>query len=415
MKYLYLKIVALLSLAASFCNAQNPSDIFTMQEAVELAIKNNPKLNSLQESIEIKKSEKWKAIGLYTPFVSYMREGILSGGNGFTEQRWLINQSIDFPLKSVFRINSIADEVEAGELNYAAEKNNLVSSVKAKYIDVLYAVHVKKLSEEQVRLSEELYDAVFSRVEAGVSSELELLKATIKLDESKNDLENSLNKMHTARYELFKEIGLDPKKQEYSIIFSDTLYYDDLDLDQEQILKFIDHQPALLSITSELNAADNKIKSAWSSYLPNLNFSYYWQDLGTGFNYNGYEIGLSVPLWFFANESKDVSIAVTDYKIIEWKKRDTMLGIKKEIEQAWHSFEASRETIRRFEDNIQKKAKDLVELTTEGYRLGDIGLLILLDAQETFLSSYFRYLSALRNYYLNLVELEKYLDRDLVY
>jgi cobalt-zinc-cadmium efflux system outer membrane protein len=42
-------------------------------------------------------------------------------------------------------------------------------------------------------------------------------------------------------------------------------------------------------------------------------------------------------------------------------------------------------------------------------------LLKLLNAQQIYLNSEQRYLSALRDYYLQLVALEIYLDKDLVY
>jgi cobalt-zinc-cadmium efflux system outer membrane protein len=49
------------------------------------------------------------------------------------------------------------------------------------------------------------------------------------------------------------------------------------------------------------------------------------------------------------------------------------------------------------------------------YQLGEIDMLNLLNAQQTFLASEQRYLSALRDYYLQLIALEIYLDEDLVY
>ncbi len=65
--------------------------------------------------------------------------------------------------------------------------------------------------------------------------------------------------------------------------------------------------------------------------------------------------------------------------------------------------------------NHAPKAAQLQTLTLRAYQLGEIDLLNLLNAQQTFLASEQRYLSALRDYYLQLVILEKYLDEDLVY
>ena len=220
---------------------------------------------------------------------------------------------------------------------------------------------------------------------------------------------------HNTRYSLFNIVGLDPEEQSYAISFEDTLRYTKLDLDQESILELIPNQPGILAIDAMLTSADQKVNASWSSLLPNLNLSYYVQDIGTGFDYHGYEIGLSIPVWFMINESQDIKIAKTESKLIEFEKRGAVLKLKKEIEQSWHSFEASRKTIDRYEGTIRKRSKELLDLTLEGYQLGNIDLLNLLYAQSTYLSSQLRYIKALQNYYIKIIELEKYLDKELVF
>jgi cobalt-zinc-cadmium efflux system outer membrane protein len=64
---------------------------------------------------------------------------------------------------------------------------------------------------------------------------------------------------------------------------------------------------------------------------------------------------------------------------------------------------------------MKNKASQLQSMTLKAYQLGEIDLLNLLNAQQTYLANEQRYLSALRDYYLQLVALEIYLDRELVY
>lgn len=54
-------------------------------------------------------------------------------------------------------------------------------------------------------------------------------------------------------------------------------------------------------------------------------------------------------------------------------------------------------------------------MALRSYQLGEIDLLNLLNAQQTYIDSEQRYLGALRDYFLQLVALEKYMDKDLVY
>ena len=89
--------------------------------------------------------------------------------------------------------------------------------------------------------------------------------------------------------------------------------------------------------------------------------------------------------------------------------------MKKQIENAWHGYEVSRSTIKRYGETILSKAEKLQALTLSAYRLGEVDLLNLINAQQIYLNSRQRYLSSLRDFYIQLVELEKFLDKDLVY
>lgn len=408
-------IFALIMVLSFSVKAQTNIDTLTIENAIAYAIKNNPVILSLEEAINIKHAEKWKSLGIDTPEISYMKEGISSRSISYFEKRFTASQTIDFPLKSIYNYQAYSDEVSSLELNFLAKKRNLKVEVKSLYVEVLASIAVKELSEKQLELSNNLFNAVSSRVEAGVSSELELFKASIKLDESKNDLADATTAYHNSRYMLFNKIGMDPEEQSYSISYVDTLSFIALELDEEVILDLIPYQPEMLSIDAKQSSADKKISASWSSLLPKLNFSYYIQDFGRGYNFHGYEVGVSVPLWFMINESQDIKIAKTKSKLIEWEKRDLFLELKKEIELSWHSFETSREIINRYEGNIRKRAKTLLDLTLEGYQVGNIDLLNLLYSQETYLSSELRYIEALKNYYIKIIELEKYLNKELVF
>ena len=89
--------------------------------------------------------------------------------------------------------------------------------------------------------------------------------------------------------------------------------------------------------------------------------------------------------------------------------------MKRQIEFAWHNYSVSRSIINRYNETMKDKAQQLQNLTLRAYQLGEIDLLVLLNAQQTYLASEQRYLQALRDYYLQLVALEKYLEKDLVY
>ena len=89
--------------------------------------------------------------------------------------------------------------------------------------------------------------------------------------------------------------------------------------------------------------------------------------------------------------------------------------MKRKIEFAWHSYDNSRKTIERFRNLVRVKALKLRDLTIEGYQSGELDLLSLLEAQRTYINNEKHYFTALKDYYLNIIELEKYLRKEYLF
>jgi len=388
----------------------------SLKQAIEIARERNPSINMLRQQIEQKHAQFFQGIGVSDPEITFMKEGIKRDTNrGYSEKRWTISQYIDFPLTSYFRMDKIAEEERMLRQRLKAACLYLKANIKSQYTELIYTLEIVHLRKEQLKLSNRLYNSALLRLEAGEASELELMKADIQKAESQNDLDEANRLMHVARYNLFRVIGMDPEKQRYDIHFPDSLKYIDVDVDQEKALHTLEMQPEYLSFTHKLNSASSGVKEAWSSFLPNLNFSYYVEDFGSGMDYYGYEVGFSFPLWFPFNQSKYIQQAKANRRSVEWQQRDIFLEMKRQVEIAWHSYEKSKKTIKRFHERVRVKAAKLRDLTMDGYAAGEVDLLTLLEAQRTYLGTEKRYFGALREYYLRIIELEKFLQTDLIF
>ncbi|HDR52655.1 MAG TPA: TolC family protein [Mariniphaga anaerophila] len=393
-------------------------DELTIKDAVNYALDQNTKLQQMRAVLKQKENTWRTETGISAPEISYFKEGIGSGpGDIFDEKRVTVSQEIDFPLTAAYRLKGISEEVKALELEVKSIENEIKAEVKSYYIEVLYANYLQRSRQNQLKLAQELYNAVFSKFETGMANGIDLTNAELRLEEAKNDLDQSEWILHKARYGLFFSMGLPEEEQLYSITFSDTLMATKLEIPQiEALLKQKDH-PRYLATQHELQATGFFLKEAKSNYLPDLNLSLYKQNLGIGdgYNFKGFEIGLRIPIWFPFEQRGKINMATARREEITWKQKEISLEIKKQIEYAWHNYEVSRSIINRYNNTMKEKASHLQNLSLRAYQLGEIDLLNLLTAQQTYLSSEQRYLESLRDYYLQLVVLEKYLGQELVY
>jgi cobalt-zinc-cadmium efflux system outer membrane protein len=387
----------------------------TVKLATDLALQHNPYLRQLAGIVDAREGEVWTSFGLPSPELSYLNEGTPVGGSGYVERRWTIRQHVDFPLKTYYRLERVSAQGRSARQRYQAETLRIRADVKRAYTDVLYALGSHRLRSEALDLARQLRDAVTARSAVGEASDLELLKAEIQFAEASNQMADVDRSLHRARYTLFNTIGLDPAEQKYSIQFSDTLRYFEITLNEDTVLQTLLQQDDYLSITSALDAADHGVGEAWSDLLPDFFVSYYRQDYGIGFDNYGFEVGIKVPLWFFFQQRGGVQMAQAARSQVSWEQRAVALSLKRQAELAWHGFTSSQEIIRRHAEIINSRSRHLNTLALEAYRVGELELIALLDAQRTFVESQLHYLEALRDYYYQLIEIERFLKADFVF
>jgi len=407
-------IILLIFIQATSLQSQNNK--ISLERAVETSLKNNPALKQWEARLKAKKQERKLAYGIENPELTYFKEGINDNTTpAFDEQRIAISQSVDFPLKSIYKVKKSKGEYRVLEMQFLAFKRNLTANVKRLYVDLLYAIYYQKLTGEQFTLAKNLNDAVQSRAEAGAGTGMDQLKAEIQLAKAKNDIDYAERILHQARYELFNVMGLGEDDQKYTIAFDDTLRTKNDVIDQDAALEFTSKHPNYTSYVEKQRAAEYGVKAAKSGYLPDISFSLYQQDYGDGYDFTGFEVGLSIPLWFTINQHVKTQQALAKLEEFQWRQKEVLLNMKMQIEHAWHNYEASKQNLERFKEIIAIKSDKLRSLTLEAYKLGEIDLLNLLNAQQLYLDTRKNYLKVLQDYYLQLIELEKYMNKEIVY
>jgi len=391
-------------------------NLMTLQAALDSAFANNAMLNEANAVMEQKRNE-WRTMtGIEAPEISYFEEGRNSSATKpFEERRWTISQTIDFPLTTVYRLKASSEEAKALEYQIQAQRNNIRAEVKSRYVDILYALHLQGLANKQKQLADELYKAVYTKFETGMGNGIDLTKAELQVAEAENFQSEAERMLHMGRYSLFRLMGMEIADISYSIQFVDTLSSREVVVNQITALSVLHEQPEYLAAMAAYEASQNKIREARSNILPDIRFNLYKQNYGDGFKYNGFEVGLSIPIWLPFEQSGKIKMAKAYQDEIKWQQKGIEQEMKERIEHAWHGYSSSKQIIDRYNQTMSAKSARLQQLSIEAYRLGEIDLMNLILAQQTYLDNQKRYLDALHDFYLQLTLLEKYLNLELVY
>ena len=390
-------------------------NLLTINQAVETACNNNVELNQIKAQLSQKVSL-WQNIEISQPEISYSKEGIGSEEScPYAEKRITITQEIEFPLTAVYRVKGLRQEAEAQKYLMKAREKEIKVDIKSKYINVLYAQYFQESKDNQQKLLQDLYNVVCNKFEAGTENNFNIANVELQLNEAKNDFEQSKLLLHQAKYNLFNSMGLPLEQQKETIKFPDSLSTTNIDFSQLQaFLEQVTH-PDYQSFEYKLNASNYFLKEAKCNFLPDIRFSYYKQDYGLGYDFNGFEIGLSLPLWQLFEQNGDVKTAKARHKELSGMQQEIVQNMNNNIEFAWQKFSDNCTIIDRYENSLFQKDQEFKTLSLKAYELGEIDLFNLLSAQQMYYKSQHRYVAAICDYYLQFTVIEQYIDTDLVF
>ncbi len=386
----------------------------SLQESIELALELNPGLNSLK-STEQEIANTWKKeSGIDNPEIFFYQNGI--GENDLYFERAIgITQNIEKPLANIWLKKAANIELESLNVSIELYKTTLKALVKAQYVEILYAIYYKDLVSERIETYQNLVEAVELKFENGSANKLEVLNANVRLSEAENEYNKAETNFHRQRYRLFEIIGLDPESQVYEISFADSLRTHESYISQDEVLNNLHNYPGIKMEEYKILASEEKLKSSKAKLFLARSVSYLRQDFSSGFEFNGLEVGLEIPIWGKHTISSDVKVQESLLLQHKWHYAEVELMYKRQLEDAWHSYENAKKVIDNFNQQQSKNTHELLELSKEAYLLGEIDLILLLDAQNLYINNQEIYLNALRDYYLYLIELEKFTDYELVY
>ena len=392
------------------------ADSLSVEQAIELAYKNNPEINILKAKLDGKKGEYWKYWGLYSPEIYFMKEGINKSDNiNYAEKQIGITQEIDFPLTSYYRLRRNDYEELALEKEVIAKKRKIRGEVKKVYAQLVHALTVVKIGINEKNSTIKLKKAVETRHVGGQVSEIDLLKAEIEYANIVIKTNQMERDFHTFRYRLFELIGMKPRDQKYIINFPDSLVFIDHELDQSGIIKKISKQPEYQGAALQIKSGEQGVKAAWSNLFPTVSLQYYQQNFMGEYDSYGYQMGFTVPLWFWAEPRSEIRGANAKRNELFWQKEQIKQKLKREIQLAWHNYDISRKSIILFKEQIFEKSKKLFDMSYEAYKSGSIDILSFLDTQRMYFEDQREYYRLLEDYYIHLIDLERFLPEEIIF
>lgn len=389
------------------------SEVLTLEECVNIALKNHPDLEVASRKIESKEAaiiqKKSTGVPQLSGSVGYTRKGSSTtvGDTGSYGTSVTLDQSIyDWDRRKLNVENAIL-ETEATKYDYLAAKNKVISNVRAAYYSLNSAIRRNKVAEIRYENYRKRLNWAKSFHEAGKKPKIEVTKAETDLANSKLALVRTESAIEQSRVQLATEMG-DAKLKIQNV--KDVLDISDSNVAVEEAVNtaFI-NRPDLSAKKKRVEYAETSLAIEKKGLLPSINASagYSWAG-SSPFETDGWtaKVSVNLPMLDGGLTKGKVLAATADLHSINAEKRGLENSIVLEVKKAWQSLEEAKEALSASRE-AEKQAQETYKLAEGRYEAGVGNSLEMSDAVESFASAQTNTILSLYDYKVSQLTLEK--------
>ncbi len=399
--------VLLLTAVISFSKpsyAQEKEIKLNLNEAIKIALQNNPGLASARFSVEQQNALGKTAFDFGKTTVTYDKDNTPPNGNYGIG----ISQSISFPTVYLQRSKLQNQNITLSEKSYEAVKAELIKNVKTAYYQLIYGKEALRLLAYQDSIYADFSKVAEVRYKTGETSNLEKLTAEAKYQEVLLQRKQAEADLIIYQRELQKLLNISQPIELTDSVLVKLQYMGDDSLWDSSV---VENNPLINFYKQKINVADAEHSIEVNKLLPDLSFGYSKLTDNSVFNYYGFQVGVSVPLWFFPQQGR-IEAASIGEKIAESDYQNYCVLIQSSYQQQLKEYEKWKEQIDYYESIGLKQADEILKTAQLSYSSGDIGYVEFIQSVSQAVSIKTQYLDALNKYNQSVINLNYLLGRN---
>lgn len=396
----------------------------SISRAVEYSLQNNGELKSFREEKDIHNAGRVKAGLLPNPTLDVEADtGALTGRSAESSVSFGVSQEFLLSKKRDKRLAVAECELEIYRWQLADRERILREEVETVFYETILTENKLDLASQAIGLNRQLLDVTMARLKAGDIPELEMNLVKVELARSEGVKIDVARLLNQSRAKLWTLMGL-PNGESTEIAGSlDTEEVMTKSLsDLKQLAKV--NRPDLRVLEAEKRRGDADILLAKAERIPNLTAGLAVirdttsiDEVGGGEGKDTtYMVGLriSMPIPLFDRNQAGAQEARARRNSIESRLATAGKAIEREVETTYADFLNCEKVLSLYRTTIIPQLEENLKLTQEAYRLGEVGILAVIQEQKNFFEVNDTYLTALHDRQSALVKLESAVAKELI-
>jgi outer membrane protein TolC len=418
------KTLAIVFLIASLVFGQalraeeKPPVRLTLQEAVRLALKQNPQVQIATLSAAQSGQDEVSARSALLPQANLEVSDAVRRGNietsigrripGFSQhvgplQVFQAGPQFGMPVIDLTlwrRWQASRQEVRASQADRQSVREQIVLLVVSQYLSSLRAAADVRAAQSRVELAQALYDQAADLQKSGVGTGIDTLRANVELQNEKQRLILAETARKTSIYGLVRLLNLDPRQ---TMELSDELsFFETPEFHREESLeRAYAVRPEMLALRARERATYDQKRAASESRLPALRFAGGWAYQGisapSAIPSYQYQVTADMPLFTSGRIHAEITRADLELQKIGQQREDLRNQIALEVKTAMLDLDSARNEVNVANVGV-KLAEEEVSQARDRFQAGVANNIEVISAQDALARANDNQIAALFRY-----------------
>ena len=322
----------------------------TMDQAIELAKQNHPRLKIASAAIRQVKAARGEVLELSSTEMNYSWGQL--NGELRKDKQWEVTQGLGSLLTPFYKNALVNRQVETGTFYRQIVEKEVVAEVKRAWAYYLYACNLRALYNDQNKLAEQLQRMGELRYHQGEITLLEKNMTTSMAADMKNRLfqaqeeeKLALSRLNWVCYADRPLVPVDTALVQFPVDYQAPSF-------SEVHLNYFQ---------SQANEAKAQLNVERSRFFPELSFGYVRQDILPLKGLNSWMVGVSFPVYFLPRHSK-IKQAKVAAVIARTEAEANTQNLYNKVSEAVASLRRQSESLRYYTTSALKEADELLKV-----------------------------------------------------
>lgn len=360
----------------------------TLDEAIKIALQNNPQIKSASLEVEQQNVLKKTAFDLPKTNIS-----ILNGQyNSEIKDTYIgVAQDIYFPTVYIQQSKVQKQNVLLSEKNLAVTQAELIRNVKSAYYQLSFGMEKLKLLSYQDSIYKKFSDVAELKYKTGETSYLEKLSAQSKYQEIQIYKRQAEADIKIYQQELQKLLNT----QQTISIADNKLQKQSLSISTDT--SAVRQNPLLAYYNQRIVLANSQLSLEKNKFLPDFSVGYFNQSLDNVKGFQGVQFGIGIPIFFWGQQGR-VQSAKIQTQIAQSDYENYQNTLKTLFNQQLQEYQKFLDLMNYYETTGLIQSDEILKTSQFAYTKGEIGYVEYIQSITQAISIKSEYLNSLNQY-----------------